>query len=262
MADELFSVAGKRVFITGGASGVGAMISEGLAQRGARVFTCSRKQASLDALVGELRDKRGFDVTAVPADLSKTGDIEAVAQRVSEHFEGKLDVLVNNAGATWGAGVDEYPEDGWDKVFDLNVKALFFLTQKCLPMLRATGALPDRPSRVINIGSISGIQFPMDNAWAYHPAKAAVHHLTQTLAKALIKDGVSVNAIAPGLFPSKMTAFVMPGGDDSAVSNMIPMGRVGRPSDIVGTVVYLASQAGAYANGAILKLDGGSVLGA
>jgi NAD(P)-dependent dehydrogenase (short-subunit alcohol dehydrogenase family) len=260
MTDELFSVQGKRFFVTGGASGIGRMLTEGLASRGARVFTCGRKQESIRELLSELRDKRGLDVTAEPADLAKLSEIERVTARVSEVFGGELDVLVNNAGATWGAPVDEYPESGWDKVFDLDVKSLFFVTQKCLPMLRKTARFPDAPSRVINLGSISGIHFPLDDAWAYHPAKAAVHHLTGTLARKLAGEGVNVNAIAPGLFPSKMTAFSMPGGDTSIVSGHIPVGRVGRPSDIVGTVIYLASAAGAYTTGATIKVDGGSAL--
>jgi NAD(P)-dependent dehydrogenase (short-subunit alcohol dehydrogenase family) len=260
MADELFSVAGKRVFITGGASGVGLMISEGLAERGARVFTCSRKQSSLDELMADLKVKRGLDVTAVQGDLSKMEDIERVTKLVSEHFGGELDVLINNAGATWGAPIDEFPESGWDKVFDLNVKSVFFLTQKCLPMLRKTGKRPDKLSRVINIGSISGIEFPQDNAWSYHPAKAAVHHMTQTMAKTLVREGIAVNAIAPGLFPSKMTAFLMPGDDRRLVNEAVPMGRAGAPSDIVGTVVYLSSNASGFATGSIIKLDGGSAL--
>ena len=261
MADDLFSVRGKRVFVTGGTSGIGRMIAEGLAERGARVFTCSRKQAAVDALVKDLVTERGHDVAAVTADLSHMSDIERIAAQVSEHFGGALDVLVNNAGATWGASIDEYPEDGWDKVFDLNVKAVFFMTQKCLPMLRKAGSLPNATSRVINIGSISGIQHSLDGAWAYHPAKAAVHHMTKVMAKQLIQDGIAVNAIAPGLFPSKMTAFMMPDGDDSLVSSAIPMGRPGRKGDIVGTVVYLASDAGAFNVGSIIKIDGGSALG-
>jgi NAD(P)-dependent dehydrogenase (short-subunit alcohol dehydrogenase family) len=260
MTDELFSVAGKRVFITGGASGIGRMITEGLAERGANVFTCSRKQAALDELTAELSGKRGFHVRAEQADLAKMQDIERVAKLAGEHFGGQIDVLINNAGATWGASIEEFPESGWDKVFDLNVKALFFLTQQCLPYLRKAGSRPDKLSRVINIGSISGIENPMDNAWPYHPAKAAVHHLTQTLAKRLVSDGIAVNAIAPGLFPSKMTAFMMPGGDDRMVSQAIPMGRPGRASDIVGTVVYLASAASGFTTGSIIKVDGGSAL--
>lgn len=260
MSDELFSVRGKRVLVTGGTSGIGRMIVEGLAERGARVFTCSRKQDSVEGLVSELKGK-GYDVAGTTGDLSKFEDIEKVAKAAADHFGGQLDVLVNNAGATWGASLDEYPEKGWDKVFDLNVKAVFFMTQKCLPALRAAGSLPDKTSRVINIGSISGIQYSLDNAWAYHPAKAAVHHMTKVMAKELIKEGVAVNAIAPGLFPSKMTAFMMPDGDDSLVSGAIPMGRPGRPGDMVGTVVYLASAAGAFNVGAIVKIDGGSALG-
>ncbi|HKP55743.1 MAG TPA: SDR family oxidoreductase [Polyangiales bacterium] len=259
MTDELFSVKGKRIFVTGGASGIGRMITEGLCERGARVFTCGRKRDALTALVDELKGKRGFDLRAEPADLAQLGDIERVTQQVSEAFGGELDVLVNNAGATWGGTLDEYPESGWDKVFDTDVKSLFFVTQKCLGMLRKAGTSA-APARVINIGSISGIQRPMDDAWAYHPAKAAVHHLTGTLAKKLAKEAVTVNAIAPGLFPSKMTAFMMPGGDSSGVGGFIPMGRAGQKSDIVGTVVYLASQAGAFTTGAIIKVDGGSAL--
>lgn len=261
MADELFSVEGKRCFVTGGTSGIGRMIVDGLAERGARVFTCSRKQASVDAVVQELTE-RGFDVAGCAADLSKMDDIVKAAEAVSAHFGGALDVLVNNAGATWGATIDAYPESGWDKVFDLNVKAMFFTSQKCLPMLRKTGKRPDALSRIIHIGSISGIQYPSgDGAWAYHPAKAAVHHLTCTMAKELVKEGISVNAIAPGLFPSKMTAFMMPDGNTEAVGGFIPMGRPGMASDMVGTVVYLASKAGAFANGALIKIDGGSALG-
>jgi NAD(P)-dependent dehydrogenase (short-subunit alcohol dehydrogenase family) len=260
MADDLFSVAGKRVFITGGASGIGRMITEGLAERGARIFTCSRKQPALDELVAELKGKRGLDVHAVQADLSKQEDIERVAQLAGEHFGGQLDVLINNAGATWGADINEFPEQGWDRVFDLNVKALFFLTQKCLPLLRKSGARPDKLARVINIGSISGMEHPQDNAWSYHPAKAAVHHLTATMAKKLVKEGIAVNAIAPGLFPSKMTAFLMPEGDQRLVNEVVPIGRAGKPSDIVGTVVYLASDAGGFNVGSIIKVDGGSAL--
>lgn len=260
MADDLFSVAGKRVFVSGGTSGIGRMIVEGLAERGARVYTCSRKQPAVDELLAELRDKRGLDVAAEPGDLSTMAGIEAVAEQIAQHFGGELDVLVNNAGATWGASIDEFPESGWDKVFDLNVKAVFFMTQKCLPMLRKTANPPEHCARVINIGSISGIHYPSDNAWSYHPAKAAVHHLTKVMAKELVKQGVAVNAIAPGFFPSKMTAFLMPGGDETLVSGAIPMGRPGRPSDMVGTVVYLSSAASGFANGSIIKIDGGSVL--
>jgi NAD(P)-dependent dehydrogenase (short-subunit alcohol dehydrogenase family) len=258
--DELFSVKGKRIFITGGASGIGKMMIVGLCERGARIFTCSRKQSALDELLVELKDKRGFDIRAEQADLSKLADVDRAAHLAGEHFGGEIDVLVNNAGAAWGADLDEFPEVGWDKVFDLNVKALFFLTQKCLPYLRRAGSSPHGLSRVINIGSIAGMMCPPDNGWSYHPAKAAVHHLTETLAKRLVHERIAVNAIAPGVFPSKMTAHSMPGGDDTAMSQLIPMGRVGRASDIVGAIVYLASAASAFTTGTILKVDGGSAL--
>lgn len=260
MTDELFSVKGKRVFLTGGTSGIGRMIAEGLAERGAQIFTCSRKQAAVDSLVKELAQERGLAVHATTADLSKFDEIARVAKEVGTHFGGELDVLINNAGATWGGQLDEYPEGGWDKVFDLNVKAMFFTTQQCLPLLRKTGRAPNQTARVINIGSISGIHHPLDDAWAYHPAKAAVHHMTEVLAKKLVGEGIAVNAIAPGFFPSKMTAYLMPDGDESLVRTGIPLGRPGQPSDIVGTVVYLASQAGAFNVGSIVKIDGGSAL--
>jgi NAD(P)-dependent dehydrogenase (short-subunit alcohol dehydrogenase family) len=256
MSDELFSVKGKRVLITGGGAGIGKMMAEGLAERGARIFTVSRKQKVLDELVNELKGKRGLDVRAEAADLSKDEDIARVAAQTGDHFGGELDVLINNSGATWGAPLDEYPADGWDKIFDLNVRGLFLLTQKCLPLLRKA-AKPNDPARVINIGSISGLTCPTDNAWAYHPAKAAVHHLTKNLAKALAPDYVTVNAIAPGFFPSRMTAFMIPDGDDSGIASAMPLKRVGKPSDIVGTAVYLSSQAGAFTTGAIVTLDGG-----
>lgn len=258
--DELFSVQGKRILATGGTSGIGRMIVQGLAERGAKVFTCSRKQAAVDEVVEALAKKRGFDVHGVTADLSKMEDIKRVAQQVSSHFGGGLDVLINNAGATWGASIDDYPESGWDKVFDLNVKAMFFMTQQCLPMLREAGQRPDKLSRVVNIGSISGIQHPLDGAWAYHPAKAAVHHLTKVMAKQLVNEGVAVNAIAPGFFPSKMTSYLMPEGDESLVSAGIPIGRPGRPNDIIGAVLYLSSQASAFSIGSVIKIDGGSAL--
>ena len=260
MTDTLFSVAGKRVLVTGGTSGLGRLITAGLAARGARVFTCSRKQAAVDDLVKELSQEAGLDVAGIAADLSQMEEVKRVAQAATAHFGGQMDVLINNAGATWGAELTHYPEAGWDKVFDLNVKAVFFMTQQCLPALHRTDPTTMPTSRVINIGSVSGIFHPLDGAWAYHPAKAAVHHMTKVMAKQLIKDGIAVNAIAPGFFPSKMTAYLMPNGDDSALAGATPLGRVGNAEDIVGTVVYLASQAGAFCVGTVLKIDGGVAL--
>ncbi len=247
------------MLITGGGAGIGRMITEGLAERGARVFTVSRKQQVLQELVDDLKNKRGLDVAAEPADLSNDEDLSRAVVRAGEHFGGAIDVLVNNSGATWGAALDEYPMDGWDKVFDLNVRSLFLLSQKCLPLLREA-ASPQSGARIINIGSISGITHPQDNAWAYHPAKAAVHHLTKTMAKALAAENITVNAIAPGLFYSRMTKFMLPEGEDSELGNSIPLGRIGRASDMVGTVLYLASRAGAFTTGAVIVVDGGAAL--
>ncbi len=260
MTDTLFSIQGKRVLLTGGAAGIGRMLTEGLAARGAKVFTISRKKEALDALSAEL-GAQGFSVATAPGDLSDMADVERVAGLAGAHFGGAIDVLINNAGATWGAVLGDYPMSGWDKVFDLNVKGLFHLTQCCLPYLRKAAAEhKGDPARVINIGSISGLGQPGDNAWAYHPAKAAVHHLTRNLAKTLAAESITVNAIAPGLFPSKMTKHLMPGGDTESVGGAIPLGRVGSPEDIVGTVVYLASRAGAFNTGALITVDGGSAL--
>lgn len=260
MTDSLFSIEGKRVLLTGGAAGIGRMLTDGLAERGANIFTVSRKKDALDAMSAELRS-RGFTVATSAADLAEMTDVERVAKEAGDYFGGAIDVLINNAGATWGAVLGDYPMSGWDKVFDLNVKGLFHLTQCCLPYLRKAAAEhKGDPARVINIGSISALTQPGDNAWAYHPAKAAVHHLSRNMAKTLAPESITVNAIAPGLFPSKMTKHLMPGGDTEMVGGAIPLGRVGSPEDIVGTVVYLASRAGAFNTGATITVDGGSAL--
>jgi len=260
MTDSLFSIQGKRIFLTGGAAGIGRMLVDGLVERGAKVFTVSRKKDALDALVAEFKNK-GAVIGTSAGDLADMADVERVAKEAGSFFGGAIDVLINNSGATWGAVLGEYPMSGWDKVFDLNVKGMFHLTQCCLPYLRQAAAdHPGDPARVINFGSISGLTQPGDNAWAYHPAKAAVHHLTRNMAKTLACESITVNAIAPGLFPSKMTKHLMPGGDTESIGGAIPLGRVGTPEDIVGTVVYLAARAGAFNTGSLITVDGGSAL--
>jgi NAD(P)-dependent dehydrogenase (short-subunit alcohol dehydrogenase family) len=256
MTDELFSVAGKRVFITGGASGIGRMISEGLAERGARVFTCSRKQAALDELVGVLKGKRGFDVHAEAADLGKMEDIDRIARRAGEHFGGELDVLINNAGATWGAEVEEYPESGWDKVFDLNVKGVFFLTQALMPLLEAS-ARSEEPARIINIGSIDAFHVPTHETYAYTSSKAAVHQLSKHLALKLAPSHITVNVIAPGRYRSQIleNAIELEGADEMLAP--IPLKRFAEGPDLAGAAIYLASRAGSFVTGAVLPVDGG-----
>lgn len=260
MVEDLFSVAGKRVLLTGGAGGIGRMISEGLAERGARIFTASRKQDALDALVAELKGERGYDVEAVAADLSDMTQVEQLAEATAQHFDGTLDVLINNAGCTWGDALEDFPLDkGWDRVFNLNLKALFHLSRLCVPMLKK-GGTPDDPARIVNFGSMSGKGLLPPNVWSYYPAKAGVHHLTGAFAKELAGDGINVNAIAPGIFPSHMTAYMFEGGDTSAVDAITPVGRVGRPSDMVGSIIYLISRASAFTTGATLVVDGGALL--
>lgn len=246
----LFSVAGKTVVVTGGSRGIGKMIAKGFLDAGANVYISSRKKDELEATAAELGC--GF----VQADLSTAEGVETLVEAVSAQ-ESRLDVLINNAGASWGAPLEEYPESGFDKVWNLNVKGVFFLTKRFLPLLRAA-ATPDDPARVINIGSVDGIRVSPMEHYAYSASKAAVHMLTRHLAHRLAREAITVNAIAPGPFESKMMAFVL---DDpatrSVVESQIPLGRIGRPDDVAGTAIFLASRAGAYLTGAVIPVDGG-----
>jgi NAD(P)-dependent dehydrogenase (short-subunit alcohol dehydrogenase family) len=250
--DDLFSIEGKVAVVTGGSRGIGLMIARGFVEAGARVYISSRKADVCDEVARELSGSG--ECISAPADLSKLDGIDALVDRVSER-ESQLDILVNNAGAAWGAPLEEYPEDGFDKVMDLNVKAPFFLTTRFLPLLRKSGS-PDDPARVINIGSVDGIRVPVLQNYAYSASKAGIHMLTRHLAHHLVDDRITVNAIAPGPFPSKMTAFIFEAGED-IVASQVPMGRVGRPEDVAGTAIYLSSKAGAYLTGAVIPVDGG-----
>ena len=247
---DLFSIEGKTAVVTGGSRGIGLMIARGFVDAGARVYVSSRKADACDAVAAELGDR----CISAPADLSTMDGVEQLAGVVSEN-EPKLDILVNNAGAAWGASFDAFPESGYDKVMDLNVKAIFFLTQKLLPLLRKAGS-PEDPARVINIGSIDGLRVPWFENFSYSASKAAVHMLTRHLAHAFVRDNINVNAIAPGLFPSKMTKFVMETAEEQMLAN-IPMARAGRQDDIAGTAIFLSSRAGSYLTGAVIPVDGG-----
>lgn len=236
----LFSLDGRVALVTGGTRGIGLGIATELARAGARVITCARHA----------------DGDAIQADLSSLDGVRELAAAVGERTD-RLHILVNNAGATWGAPIDDYPEGGWDKVMDLNVKAMHYLTAECLPLLRAAASAED-PARVINIGSIDGIEAPMTENYAYSASKAAVHQLTRHLARRLAGEHILVNAIAPGLFDSKMSAFIT--RDDAlrdAATATIPLKRIGRPEEIGGSAVYLASRAGGYTTGEVLVVDGG-----
>lgn len=248
----LFDVRGKVVLVTGGSRGIGEMMVRGFHAAGATVFVSSRGAEACQALVDELGER----AHAVPGDVATADGCRAIAAAVNEATDG-LDVLVNNAGASWGAPIDEYPEHGFDKVLDVNVKGLFYMTQACLGMLRVAAA-EGSPARVINIGSIDGILMPMFESYAYSASKAAVHQLTRHMGKRLASDHITVNAIAPGLFESKMTAVIFEGDDDgAAVASQMPLGRAGKPSDMAGAAIFLASAAASWITGAVLPVDGG-----
>ncbi|MFT4935564.1 MAG: NAD(P)-dependent dehydrogenase (short-subunit alcohol dehydrogenase family) [Pseudoalteromonas distincta] len=250
---NLFSVEGKVVLVTGGSRGIGEMIARGYVENGAKVYISSRKADVCDRVADELSEYG--TCISLPFDLGGMEGIEGLANAVKER-ESRLDVLVNNAGATWGAPIDEYPEDGWDKTVDLNVKSIFFLTQKLLPLLRAA-ATAEEPSRVINIASVNGIEPPTLETYAYSTSKAGCIMLTRHLAKRLAPEHILVNAIAPGPFPSKMMAATLAqAGDAIAKSN--PRGRIGQPEDIAGVAIFLSSRASAYTTGAVVPCDGGS----
>lgn len=250
---HLFSVEGKVAVVTGGSRGIGAMIASGLLGAGAKVYICSRKEEELQKAADEL--SAIGEVDAFAADLANPEGVSAFAAHVAER-EDAVHALFNNAGANWGATLEEFPESGWDKVLDLNLKGVFLLTQALLPQLRVA-AEPDDPARVVNVGSIDGIRVPVKgfNNFSYAASKAGVHMLTRQLAGELAPE-VLVNAIAPGLFESKMTAAILSGGPD-AVAKRMPLGRIGQPDDIAGLSIFLASRASAYITGAVIPVDGG-----
>lgn len=247
---SLFDIAGKKALVTGGSRGIGLMIARGYVEAGATVYISSRKKEVCDEVAAEL----GPNCVSMPADLSDGDEITRLASELRDQTD-RLDILVNNAGATWGAPLAEYPHSAFDKVLTLNVTAPFLLTQAILPLLEAAASADD-PARIINIGSIDGIQVPLMETYAYSSSKAAIHQLTRHLARQLGHSNITVNAIAPGPFESKMMAETLKNFGDS-IARSSPLGRIGRPDDMAGTAIYLASRAGAYVTGAVIPVDGG-----
>lgn len=256
LADPLFALAGKVALVTGGTSGIGRMIASGLAARGVRTYLTGRDQAAADQAAAAIAQETGGQCIGLAADLAKAHGPADLAARLAGG-EGTLHILVNNAGANARGSLADGTVEDWDTVLNVNLRGAYFLVQQVLPLLKA-GASDADPARVINIGSIGGLHIPNWEAHPYNASKAAMHHLTRSLAKALGPDRITVNAIAPGPFPSRLT------DTDSAavqrsVATYIPLGRPGQADDAVGAVVFLASRAGAYVNGATIPLDGGYI---
>ena len=255
--NDLFSVAGKVAIVTGGSRGIGRMIAEGFVENGVRTYITARKADACAETAAEL-SKKG-ECIALPADLSTKEGREAFVAEITAR-EAKIDILVNNAGAAWGAPFEEYPDEGYDKVMDINVKAIFTLTRDLMPLLKQ-GASQQNPSRVINIGSIDGLRVSTMDNFAYGASKAAVHFLTKNLALRLGPKGVTVNAIAPGAFQSNMMNATLEKFQDKIESEN-PLGRIGSPEDMAGLALYLASNASKYMTGQVIALDGGRHIGA
>ncbi|MAJ44675.1 MAG: 3-oxoacyl-ACP reductase [Candidatus Marinimicrobia bacterium] len=253
---KLFDVSGKVAIVTGGSRGIGEMIASGFLANGVKVYITARKEAALIEKAKELSEMHSGDCIPVPCDLSTMDGIDKFVNFIQSK-EAHIDFLINNAGASWGEPYAEYSETGWDKVMDLNVKSIFYLTQKLTPMLKVNSSL-ENPSRVINIGSVDGLNVPVIEAYAYGTSKAAVHHLTRILAKKLVSENILVNAIAPGPYESMMLGAAV-NHDYSFIESRNPRKRIGSPEDIAGLVIFLCSRAGAYTVGAIIPSDGGLV---
>lgn len=255
LISELFSVEGKTAIVTGGSRGIGYMIAEGLVRNGVKTYITSRKIQELEPAAAEL-SKLGTCI-AIPADLSTDDGLAGFVDAFTAAEPGGLHILVNNAGAAWGAPLGEFPGSGFDKVLAINVKAPFMLTQALLPQLKAV-ATEDDPARVIMIGSIDGLVVPIGDNFSYSGSKAAVHMMTRHLAHNVADDNITVNTIAPGPFRSKMMGYLLDDPDSRArIAKRVPRKRIGTPEDVAGATIFLASRAGAFLTGALIPVDGG-----
>jgi len=254
--NELFAVTNKVAVVTGGSRGIGKMIAQGFVENGIRTYITARKAKACDETAKELSELG--ECISLPADLSTSEGRKQFVDEIKQR-EPSLDILVNNAGTAWGAAFDEYPEAGYDKVMNINLKAVFMLTRDLLPLLRKDSST-ENPSRVINVGSIDGLRVSSTDNFAYGASKAAVHFLTKNLALRLAPQGVTVNAIAPGAFESRMMAYMLDNFKDKIESEN-PLGRIGRPADMAGLALYLASNASKYMTGQVIAIDGGRHLG-
>ncbi|TIL35313.1 MAG: SDR family oxidoreductase [Mesorhizobium sp.] len=255
--DELFSVAGKTALVTGAATGIGRMAATALVRAGATVMIASRKGEDCVRVAGELNALGGTGrAEGFAGDVSSEAGITALVDEVKARTE-RLNILINNAGVSWGAPLESFPYHAWARVLGVNVTAVFHLTRELLPLLDAAASDAD-PARVINLGSVMGTQPLADDAYSYSASKAAVHHLTRTLAIEFAARRITVNAFAPGPFQSRMTAFATASEDQAKhIGGHVPIGRIGAPDDIAGATLYLCSRAGSYITGAILPIDGG-----
>lgn len=252
MTAGLFDVTDRTVLVTGGTNGIGEMIVRGFHTAGATVLIAARNSEACAALADELGER----AVALPGDVSTQEGCLALASGVQERV-GRLNVLINNAGTTWGAPIEEYPDAAWDKVLAVNLKGPFQLTVACLELLRGS-ASPEEPARVINLGSVDGMHVPMWESYAYSASKAGIHQLTRHLAGRLAPEHITVNAIAPGFVESRMMGFAFAQASDD-LDRATPLGRTGRPSDMAGAAIFLASRASAWMTGVVLPVDGGYV---
>ncbi|MGB3243497.1 MAG: SDR family oxidoreductase [Sulfitobacter sp.] len=255
--ETLFGLSGKTALVTGGATGIGRMAAEALVRAGATVLLASRKGDACEAVAAQLNDMGAAGkAIGFAGDVGTEEGVDALVAAVKTHTD-SLDILMNNAGITWGAPLGEFPFKAWSKVMDVNVAGLFDLTQKLLPMLRASGSVDD-PARVVNVGSVMGEREMGDGAYSYAASKAAVIHMSKILAKELAGDAITVNALAPGPFVSRMTAFATHDeGMRDKVGQDVPLKRVGRDEDIGGCMLFLCGRGGAYVTGAVIPVSGG-----